>query len=252
MINNLPKLDFLYFNLEETEENYLNRTELYYSKFDCDERYFENYAENCSFEELIFLMIYIYKDKYPRENFYRTISLDSDDYNILSYTNDNGRIISENKSIYNNFLRKEVIGMTTQFHNEEYSDDEFIEKYWRSEYYMQNLFLEFNREIPLETVEKALEGKYYTKTEKNELLIYQVKDSSIASLEITKNGIKLNINEDKVILYVSVWNKIIKIESLNLKLINPFFKTRKAGSFFFYITSRFQHKKIQKKPFHIY
>jgi len=204
-MNNLPKLDFLYFNLEETEENYLNRTELYYSKFDWEERRFENYAETCSFEELIYLMIYIYTDKYPRENFYRTISLDSDSQSLLSYTNKKGRIINENKSNYKNFIRKEVIGMITQFHNEDYSDDEFIKKYWRGEYYMQNLFLEFNQKIPFKIIDKALEGKEYTKTERDDILLYEVKDSPIASLEVTKNSIKLNINEDKVILYVSVW-----------------------------------------------
>ncbi|GAA3773742.1 hypothetical protein [Flavobacterium ginsengiterrae] len=204
-MNNLPKLDFLYFNLELTEENYLNRRSLYYDAVDWDERHFEDYVETCSFEELIFLMIYIYIDKYPRDKFYRTISLDSDDYNLLSSINGNGRIISEDRSIYYNFFRKEVIGMTTQFHNEEYSDDEFMERYWRSEYYMQNLFLEFNREIPLEIIDEALEGKEYTKTEKNDLLVYEVDDSPIASLEITKNSIKLNINEDKIIRYVSVW-----------------------------------------------
>lgn len=95
--------------------------------------------------------------------------------------------------------------MEAQYHNEDYSDDEFMEKYWRSEYYMQNLFLEFNKEIPIHIIDKALEEKDYTKTEKENILIYEVKDSPIASLEVTKNSIKLNINEERVILYVSIW-----------------------------------------------
>ncbi len=62
---NLPKLDFLYFNPEHTEENFFNARELYYAKVDWDERHFEDYTETCSFEELIYLMIYIHKEKYP-------------------------------------------------------------------------------------------------------------------------------------------------------------------------------------------
>lgn len=204
-MNNLPKLDFLYFNPELTEENYMDKREIYYDKVGWDERRFEDYAETCSFEELIYLMIYIYKDKYPREKFYGIISLDSEDQNLTSYTNKKGRVISENKYIFSNFFREEVIGMTTQFHNEEYPDEETIEKYWSSEYYMQHLFLEFNKEVPIHIIDKALEGKKYTKTEKDDILLYEVKDSPIASLEITKNSIKLNINEDKVIFYISVW-----------------------------------------------
>ncbi|WP_337966798.1 hypothetical protein [uncultured Flavobacterium sp.] len=204
-MTNLPKLDFLYFNLEHTEENYLNNKELYYSKFEWDDRRFKSYAQKCSFEELIYLMIYIYKDKYPRSIFDSAISLDYERQNLLSHTNKKGRAISENKYLFNNFLRKEVTGMISQFHSEEYTEDEIIEKYWRGEFYMQNLFLEFNQEVPIHIIDKALEGKEYIKTEKDGVLLYEVKDSPIASLEITKNSIKLNINEDKVIFYVSVW-----------------------------------------------
>lgn len=204
-MTNLPKLDFLYFNPELTEENYSNKREIYYDKVDWDERHFEDYAETCSFEELIYLMIYIYKDKYPRETFPSTISVDSQSQNLLSYNNENGRAISENKYVFNDFFRKDVIGMNVQYHSEQYSDEEIIEKYWMSEYHMQNLFLEFSKEIPIHIIDRALEGKQYTKTEKDNILLYQVKDSPIASLEITKNSIKLNINEDKVIFYVSIW-----------------------------------------------
>jgi hypothetical protein len=70
---------------------------------------------------------------------------------------------------------------------------------------MQNLFLEFNKKVPTHIIDKALEGKEYTKIGKDNILLYEVKDSPIASLEITKNSIKLNINEDKVIFYISVW-----------------------------------------------
>ncbi|WP_072962509.1 hypothetical protein [Flavobacterium aquidurense] len=205
MMTNLPKLDFLYFNLEHTEENYLNKRNLYYNKVDWDERHFEDYVKVCSFEELIFLMIYIYKDKYPRSIFDSAISLDYEKQNLLSHTNKKGRGISENKYIFNNFLRKDVTGMISQFHSEEYTEDEIIEKYWRGESYMQNLFLEFNKEVPIHIIDKALEGKEYTKTEKDGVLLYEVKDSPIASLEVTKNSIKLNINEEKVILYVMIW-----------------------------------------------
>jgi hypothetical protein len=202
---NLPKLDFLYFNLESTEKNYLNRRELYYDKVDWDERHFEDYILTCSFEELLYLVIYIYKDKYPREKFDSTISVDWEDQNLISYINTKERIITENKYIFSNFFRNDVISMNSQYHSEEYTDDEIIEKYWRNESYMQNLFLGFNKEIPIQIIDKALEGKEYTKTERDDILLYEVKDSPIATLEVTKNSIKLNINEDKVILYVSVW-----------------------------------------------
>lgn len=204
-MNNLPKLDFLYFNLEHTEENYLTSRQLYYDKIDWDDRHFDDYTKVCSFEELIFLMVYIYKDKYPRTAFTHTISLDSELHNLLTYTNKNERTIREDIYTYNNFMRNEVTAMEVQYHDEEYSDEEIIEKYWRSESYMQNLFLEFNKKVPIHIIEKALEGKEYTKTEKDDVLLYEVKDSPIASLEITKNSIKLSINEDKVILYVSIW-----------------------------------------------
>lgn len=204
-MNNLPKLDFLYFNLEHTEENYLSRKELYYDKVDWDERHFEDYAKTCSFEELVYLMIYTYKDKYARDKFESIISLDSKDQILQSYTNKKGRLITETKYNSYNFSRTEVIGMISQYHSEQYSDEEINEKYWKSEYYMQNLFLEFNQEVPFHIIDKALEGKEYTKTEKDNILLYEVKDSPIASLEVTKNSIKLIINEDKVILYVSIW-----------------------------------------------
>lgn len=204
-MTNLPKLDFLYFNLEHTEENYLNRTELYYSKFDWEERRFEKYTETCSFEELIYLMIYIHKDKYPRDKFESVISLDSKAQNLVSYTNKNGRLINEDRFVSYNFLRKDIIGMNAQYHSEEYPDEEIIEKHWRSEYFMQNLFLKFNQEVPIHIIDKSLEGKEYTKIEKDNVLFYEVKDSPIASLEVTKNSIKLNINEDKVIFYVSIY-----------------------------------------------
>ncbi|WP_345145463.1 hypothetical protein [Flavobacterium ginsengiterrae] len=205
MINNLPKLDFLYFNLELTEENYSNRRELYYAETDWDERHFEEYVESCSFEELIFLMIYIYRDQYPRDKFESTISLNSEKLNLLSYTNKIGRAITEDKYISSNFLRKNVITMYAQYHNEQYTDKELLEKHWTGEYHMQNLFLEFDSEIPMKIVDKALEGKEYTKIQEEDLLVYEVKDSPIASLEITKNSIKLNINEDKVIVYISLY-----------------------------------------------
>lgn len=204
-MTNLPKLDFLYFNLELTEENYLNSKELYYSKFEWDDRRFKSYAQKCSFEELIYLMIYIYKDKYARDKFESIISLDSKDQILQSYIDKKGRIITETKYDSYNFSRTEVIGMISQYHSEQYSDEEIIEKYWKSEYYMQNLFLEFNKEVPIHIIDKALEGKEYTKTEKDGVLLYEVKDSPIASLEVTKNSIKLNINEEKVILYVMIW-----------------------------------------------
>lgn len=204
-MTNLPKLDFLYFNLEHTEENYLDRKELYYDKVDWDERHFEDYAKTCSFEELVYLMIYIYKEKYPRDKFESIISLDSKDQILRSYTDKKGRIITDKKYDFYNFLRKEVIGMISQFHIEEYTDEEIIEKYWRSEGYMQHLYLEFNKEVPIHIIEKALEGKEYTKTERNHILLYELENSPIASLEITKTSIKLNINEDRVILYVSIW-----------------------------------------------
>ncbi|GAA3773728.1 hypothetical protein [Flavobacterium ginsengiterrae] len=204
-MNNLPKLDFLYFNLELTEENYINRKKLYYDQVNWDERHFEDYAESCSFEELIFLMIYIHREKYPRCKFELSISHDSKEEILSNFTNEKGRVVTENKFTNYNFLRKEVIGMNAQYHHERYSDDEIMEKYWDGEFYMQNIFLEFNQEIPFEIIENALEGKEYTKTEKDDLLIYKVNDSPIASLEITKNSIKLNVNQDKVIRYVSVW-----------------------------------------------
>lgn len=204
-MTNLPKLDFLYFNLDQTEENYINKKELYYAKVDWDERHFEDYTEHCSFEELIYLFIYIYKDKYPRDKFDSTISVDWENQNLLSYTNKKGRVITEKIYIYNNFLRKDIIGMISQYHSEQYNDDENIERHWTGEYYLQNFFLESNQEIPINIIDKALEGKEYTKTEKDDILLYEVIDSPIASLEVTKTSIKLNINEDKVILYVSIW-----------------------------------------------
>lgn len=196
-MNNLPKLDFLYFNLEHTEENYLSRKELYYDKVDWDERHFEDYAKTCSFEELVYLMIYTYKDKYARDKFESIISLDSKDQILQSYTSKKGRIITETKYNSYNFSRTEVIGMISQYHSEQYSDEEINEKYWKSESYMQNLFLEFNQEVPIHIIDKALEGKEYTKTEKDNILLYEVKDSPIATLKVTKNSIKLNINEEK-------------------------------------------------------
>ena len=57
-MTNLPKLDFLYFNLEHTEENYLNKRNLYYDKIEWDDRRFKSYAQKCSFEQLIYLVIY--------------------------------------------------------------------------------------------------------------------------------------------------------------------------------------------------
>ncbi|WP_409415948.1 hypothetical protein [Flavobacterium sp. PS2] len=204
-MNNLPKLDFLYFNLDRTEENYLTNTQLYYDKFDWDENHFDDYIRRCSLEELVYLMIYIYKDKYPRSVFHFAISLDSKQENLLSFISKNKRTISENKFSHYKFLREDVIAMSTEHHEEEYSDEESIEKYWRGESYMQNLFLEFNEEVPIHIIDKALEGKEYTKVEKDNVLLYEVKDSPIASLEVAKTSIKLNINEDKVILYVAIW-----------------------------------------------
>jgi hypothetical protein len=204
-MNNLPKLDFLYFNLERTEENYLTSRQLYYDKFDLDENHFDDYIRGCSLEELVYLMIYIYKDKYPRSVFHFAISLNSKQENLLSYISENKRTISENKFSHDKFLREDVIAMSTQHHDEEYSDEESIEKYWRGESYMQNLFLEFNQEVPIHIIDKALEGKEYTKTEKDNILLYELKESPIASLEVNKNSIKLNINEDKVIFYVSIY-----------------------------------------------
>lgn len=201
----LPKLDFLYFNLEQTKENFINCRELYNNIVDWDEINFNNYAKSCSFEELIYLMIYIYKDKYPRNIFDSAISVDFEKQNLMAYSSNNGRIISENKYIFNNFLRKDVTGMISQFHSEQYPDEEIIEKYWDSEFYIQNLFLEFNKDAPIHVIDLVLEGKEYTKTEKDHVLVYEVKDSPIASLEVTGNSIKLNVNEDKVVLYVSIY-----------------------------------------------
>ncbi|MFD1605499.1 hypothetical protein ACFSJW_02775 [Flavobacterium artemisiae] len=205
MKNNLPKLDFLYFNPERTNENFINRMQLHYDKFEWDDRHFDDYMETCSYEELIYLMIYIHRDNYPREAFYPNISLCSNYQILKNYVNENGRTITETLSEYNFFMRKEVRNMITQYHSEEYSDEEVLETLWTGESYMQSMFIEFYNDVPIEIIEKALEGKEYKKIKYNDVIFYEMKDSALTNVEVTKNSIKININEDKATPYFGLW-----------------------------------------------
>lgn len=203
-MTNLPKLDFLYFNLEETEENYINKNDIYWDAFEGDGYDFKNYIKSCTFNELIYIMLYIYIDKYPRGEFSRGISLDSNDEDLCDYVHKNGRQVTETVYKYFNFFRKDVLNMKVQCHIENYTNDEVIDRVWQDFFYLQNLFIQFTNPIPLDIVESVLKVKEYTKAINNNIIIYTVKDSPIATIEINENSIKLIVNEDKVINYVSI------------------------------------------------
>ncbi len=202
----LPKLDFIYINFEKTFETWCNKNEIYLNLLgeeNVDDKYhFDDYIKVCSLDDLIYLFIYLYVDRYPKDHkFPLALSLESKDDVIEEYIAENKRKITEEIHDFYDFERKDIVKFIYQFRLEIYGVDEQIESGWPAAGYSKYFFLEFTEEIATVTIEEVIAHKKYTKTIKDGLITYVLEDSPIATLEVTKKSIKLTINEDKVIDY---------------------------------------------------
>ena len=138
-----------------------------------------NFIEFEPLEKVIDLIILMYKDKYPKEVVYTSMSTMKTYKHIYKKE---GYKITDGKHLVRNDIYKFK-------YKRKLDKDEFE--------YLVEMVLEFKDIISLaKIIEKRLKGKEYTKQENGDNIIYTINKSPLASVEITSKSFKMIINED--------------------------------------------------------
>ena len=166
---------------EERGGPILDAPDPFWEKWREDKGNFREFMKTESISKIVELMVLAYRDKYPRDywssNFLNDkiwkSELEADSDGIKTYGKDY-------------MLRKDVIS---------YADKEKIAQ---GEFeYSSEIMLEFATNHDLETpIERALQGKIYTKNIIGSQTTYVVENSPLAQIEITDRSFKLLINKD--------------------------------------------------------
>lgn len=155
-------------------------------KHEKGEEKFRNFVKECSLKDFIHTYIGVFKDKFPNGS-----RLAFSFCGNVSYPEENIKEFKEfDRSDIESYKTKKYIGPVKNELDPENRD-----------VYETKLILKFTESFSLETIEEALEGLIYTKSEENEITIYEVEDSPIKTLEVSDTGFNININDDKIILY---------------------------------------------------
>ncbi len=149
-------------------------------KWDDEYIKFRNYVENASIEEVIWLIIYSYRDNFPRDYWTVVMSkgmiskyiIKKDNYDII----DGRHFIHKEISLYKDYEKTDLMGFS---------------------YVFERIF-HFNKDLPLKRiVEDAISEKEYVKKQMDNKTTYKLTDSPISSISITDNVFELKINKNK-------------------------------------------------------
>lgn len=155
-------------------------------KYELEEDIFLSYVKDCSLDDLIYLIVHIFKVKYP--NIIRLA------YKISKESNR----IAEDKVKYFDFYRDDIIYFNTDLFLEPILD-EFLREF--RDVYETSVSLKFKKPFSILSIEEALEGTVYSKLISDELVQYDVKNSPIKSIDVKADSFTIHINREKVILY---------------------------------------------------
>jgi len=166
---------------EERGGYILDAPDPFWEKWREDKVKFYEFMKTESIPKILELMALAYKDKFPRDywssNFLnekiRQTDVDADEDGVKTYGKEY-------------MLRDDVISFADK------------EKIVQGEFeYSSEIRLEFRESHDLETpIERALEGKNFSKSVVGDNTIYTVEDSPISQLEITSGSFKLIVNEN--------------------------------------------------------
>lgn len=130
----------------------------------------------CSLEEYVSTLVWIFKDKYPLE--YRYIE--------IFQLEDEG---DKKRLLYNTNIRS-----AQDIYPLEFKEDEEVVGY------LHSLKIKFKEPQPLAEnwVEQAIEGKTYEKEHVDNVAKYTVQDSVIETLEVTESSVLINVNQKRI------------------------------------------------------
>ena len=166
---------------EERKGITLDAPDPFWEKWSADRLKFYDFMENETIPKIIELTVLGYRDEFPR-NFWASIFLNRKILKTDVLTDENGV-----KTYGKDYMRRSDIST--------YADREKITQEGFD--YSSEMILEFKEDYDLETpIERALEGKNYTKNPLGSPIIYTVEDSAISQIEITTSSFKLIVNDD--------------------------------------------------------
>jgi hypothetical protein len=152
-------------------------------KFIKEQEDVETFCNTATLEDLIFLFVRLYKDRYPNGNEITT---------PLSQIGD--RVEKENSAIY--YALPESRNDIKQFEWHYFLNNKF-----GASFYLQKAVFHFaateNKEHLITAIKEALEGKVYTETNG----FFEVADSPIKQITVTNHLFELLVNPDKVVYY---------------------------------------------------
>lgn len=170
-------LDFLW---EEKYLSVLGATDPFWEKWRDEERKYTKFIETESLEKVIALMIISFKDKYPRDNWYASLSVGME--SSKNIYKDGDYEVSDGKYINRDDIAKHKMLAKTD-------KDKF-------EYDYERIF-EFYEPVSLsDTIEEHLSDKAYTKESIDDGTLYKVEQSPIAEIAVTPKSFRLTINEE--------------------------------------------------------
>jgi len=156
------------------------------NKYEKGEDAFSAFIKKCSLEDLIYVYLYAFKEKFP--NILR-----------LAFSVCNSTEFSEdNTTKYIEFDRSDITAFDTES-NVGSIKDQFNPI--KRDVYETMVKLCFNKTVPISAIEEALLGLSYTKEISNTNTIYSVENAPIKKVVVTIKSFTIYINEEKVVLY---------------------------------------------------
>jgi len=150
-------------------------------KWDAETLKFYAFMENENIPKIIELTVMGYRDEFPRD-FWAGIFLNMKILKTDIFADENGV-----KTYGEDYLRRNDI--ITYISKQKVTHDGFD--------YFSEMTLGFKEDHDLATpIERALEGKTFTKNPLGSPIIYTIEDSAISQIEITASSFKLIVNDD--------------------------------------------------------
>ncbi len=166
-----------------SDEEYWEWKEKYRKEEDELDKFF---SEKCDLKKFIYLTVFIFKEKYPNLSRYM--------YSFCLDSKKNDEKTTEYFNITLTFLEK----ISSVMWCEELEDELMV---GFEDCYYEELNFTFNKVVPIETVELALNGLVYSKMIEGSKVLYDVEDSPISILTVSGDVLNIKINHDKAIFY---------------------------------------------------
>lgn len=146
---------------------------------------FYKFMESGSMEEIIYVMIRAFRDDYSKNMWFTTFETK---FQLHTPT----RRENSYEVMQGPILRKDIKLIKQKYY--------YSEEYEREDYEIIEQVMEFNQSYNFEPwVDKALDGKTYSKTEVDGVIKYTVEDSPILTVEITNISFHLILDPDSVV-----------------------------------------------------